>query len=150
MTRKLLVAYDFSPSADAAIAHAAREARETHATIDVVHVLPLPVPLDGAAVVSYPSPTELEDVRRQLQDAIKRLGFDAPCHVVVGVSIGETLLALARERSVEQLIVGTRGRGPIRRALLGSVADYLVRHADCPVTTVRAPQQEALREAAAH
>ncbi len=146
MTRKLLVAYDFSPSADAAVQFAAKQAHETGANLEILHVVPLPVPLDGAAVVTYPSPAELEDVRSQLRDAITRLGVDAPCHAVVGVSIGETILAIARERDVDQIVVGTRGRGPVRRALLGSVADYVVRHADCPVTTLHAPAESARHE----
>jgi nucleotide-binding universal stress UspA family protein len=46
---------------------------------------------------------------------------------------GPTLCDLARERSAVAIVMGSRGRGGIKRALLGSVSDYVVRNAPCPV-----------------
>jgi nucleotide-binding universal stress UspA family protein len=43
----------------------------------------------------------------------------------------------AQEVGATVLVVGSRGRGPIKRAFLGSVSDHLVRHAPCPVLVVR-------------
>ena len=51
--------------------------------------------------------------------------------------IGPTLCALADERSADVIVVGSRGHGAIRRALLGSVSTHLVNHAPCPVVVVR-------------
>jgi nucleotide-binding universal stress UspA family protein len=49
---------------------------------------------------------------------------------------GEVLCALAAEVFASALIMGTRGRGGIKRALLGSVSDYVVRNAPCPVVVI--------------
>ncbi len=46
---------------------------------------------------------------------------------------GSTLCRLATELSADALVMGSRGRGRIRRALLGSVSEYVVRNAPCPV-----------------
>jgi len=48
----------------------------------------------------------------------------------------ERLAAVARERSAEMLVVGSRGRGPLKRALLGSVTAELLGSAPCPVLAV--------------
>jgi nucleotide-binding universal stress UspA family protein len=49
---------------------------------------------------------------------------------------GPELCALASELSALAIVMGTRGRGGIRRALLGSVSDYVVRNAPCPVVVI--------------
>jgi nucleotide-binding universal stress UspA family protein len=49
---------------------------------------------------------------------------------------GEALCRLAAEEQPVALVLGTRGRGGIKRALLGSVSDYVVRNAPCPVVVI--------------
>jgi nucleotide-binding universal stress UspA family protein len=51
---------------------------------------------------------------------------------------GQALCAFASEVSASALVMGSRGRGGIKRALLGSVSDYVVRHAPCPVVITNA------------
>ncbi len=50
---------------------------------------------------------------------------------------GSALCALAEEVSADAIVLGTRGRSGIRRALLGSVSDYVVRNAPCAVVIAR-------------
>ena len=57
---------------------------------------------------------------------------DATTRVLRG-GAGNALCAFARDVSARALVLGTRGRGGIKRALLGSVSDYVVRNAPCPV-----------------
>ena len=67
------------------------------------------------------------------QHAAAAMGIpDAEIRVVRG-DPGPALCALATELSASALVVGSRGHGGIKRALLGSVSDYLVRNAPCPV-----------------
>ncbi len=49
---------------------------------------------------------------------------------------GLAIVAAAEELGAEAVVIGSRGRGAIRRALLGSVSSYVVRHAPCPVLVV--------------
>jgi nucleotide-binding universal stress UspA family protein len=66
--------------------------------------------------------------------ALGRAGAEA---VVVRGDPGTALCDVARERDSSAIIMGTRGRGGIKRALLGSVSDYVVRNAHCPVIITR-------------
>jgi len=50
---------------------------------------------------------------------------------------GPALCELARDLGAHAIVVGSRGRGGIRRALLGSVSDYVVRHSPCSVVVTR-------------
>jgi nucleotide-binding universal stress UspA family protein len=86
--------------------------------------------------------TEMEEARARegeavVADAVASLGLDgAETRVLVGAA-GPELAALAADEGATVLVVGSRGRGGIKRALLGSVSDHLVRNAGCPVLVVR-------------
>lgn len=69
-------------------------------------------------------------------DAIRDLGLNgAESRTVEGVA-GPALCELAAEIGATVMVLGTRGRGGLRRAVLGSVSDHVVRNAPCPVVTV--------------
>ena len=50
---------------------------------------------------------------------------------------GEHLLAIAREHKVDEIVVGVKKRSKVGKVLLGSVAQFLILNADCPVVTIR-------------
>jgi len=50
---------------------------------------------------------------------------------------GEAIVNAAEAEGVDLIVVGSHGRGQVERFLLGSVSDYVVRHAGCPVLVVR-------------
>ncbi|XP_005097873.1 universal stress protein PHOS34 [Aplysia californica] len=56
---------------------------------------------------------------------------------VQGEKPGELICKTAKDEGVQSIIMGTRGLGKLRRTLLGSVSEYVVHHAACPVTIVR-------------
>ncbi len=60
---------------------------------------------------------------------------DAETHVLRGIP-GHALCDFAKEVSASALVMGSRGRGGVKRALLGSVSDYVVRNAPCPVVVI--------------
>lgn len=71
-----------------------------------------------------------------LSDAVNALGLRSVANVetiAVEGEPGRALCDLAAERGATVIVAGTRGRGGLRRAVLGSVSDHLVRHAPCPV-----------------
>lgn len=58
---------------------------------------------------------------------------------------GEVILNAAAAEDVDLIVVGSRGRGPVGRLLLGSVSDHIVRHADRPVVVVRGESESRRR-----
>lgn len=73
------------------------------------------------------------DAHVVLQQVADLLGIDASKGVVLRGDAGATLCAFADDQGVEAIIIGSRGHGGFKRALLGSVSDYVVRNAHCPV-----------------
>ncbi len=71
-------------------------------------------------------------------DAVAALGVDHPVTRIIEGNAGPALCELAAEVGADVIVIGTRGRGGIKRALLGSVSDHVVRNAPCPVLVVGA------------
>lgn len=75
-----------------------------------------------------------EESLRLTADAIRDLVGDATIRTeVLEGSAGDVLCALAEQIDATAIVMGSRGRGGVRRALLGSVSDHVVRNATCPV-----------------
>jgi nucleotide-binding universal stress UspA family protein len=90
------------------------------------------------------SPADFDQMERdreagahaQLEQARSTLGLpDAETVVVTGGPPGPRVCDVAAELPASVIVLGTRGRGGIRRAMLGSVSDHVVRNAPCPVLT---------------
>jgi nucleotide-binding universal stress UspA family protein len=87
---------------------------------------------------------ELDDARLSEANALlgttaDALGLAAAETLALRGDAGRALCDLAAERSARAIVLGTRGRGGIKRALLGSVSDFVVRNAPCPVVITRPP-----------
>src|SRR4051812_6807737 len=78
--------------------------------------------------------SEAEDVLRTTADALGRAGTET---LALRGDAGRALCDLAAERGARAIVLGSRGRGGIKRALLGSVSDHVVRNAPCPVVITR-------------
>jgi nucleotide-binding universal stress UspA family protein len=74
--------------------------------------------------------TEAHAVLQQTADA---LGLDASQGVVLRGDAGAAVCEFAEEQGVGAIIIGSRGHGGLKRAILGSVSDHVVRNAPCPV-----------------
>lgn len=132
----ILVPTDGSDGATAAIDHAIAIARRYGSTIHALYVVdtrmsPITSGMDPDEVRSLldPDPTEAVVDRAAAADIL----------VVDRVQIGvphATILAYIDEHDIELVVMGTHGRSGIDRALLGSVAERVVRTADVPVLTV--------------
>lgn len=74
-----------------------------------------------------------DEARIVVESARQRLGLtDAGTKVLRGPA-GVAICEAAAELSARAVVLGTRGRGGLRRAMLGSVSDHVVRNAPCPV-----------------
>ncbi|MGA2837679.1 MAG: universal stress protein [Acidimicrobiales bacterium] len=78
-----------------------------------------------------------ESARQVLADAEARLGLDDVDVRVVSGEPAAAICGLAGELGARAIVIGTRGRGGLKRALLGSVSDYVVRSAPCTVVVTR-------------
>jgi nucleotide-binding universal stress UspA family protein len=74
-------------------------------------------------------------------EAASARGARATVKVVIRSSaVGDIILDAARADGAELIVMGTHGRTGVRRLLLGSVVEHVLRHADCPVVAVHAPR----------
>jgi nucleotide-binding universal stress UspA family protein len=135
---KVLLATDGSAEARLAATTAADLAKSTDSELHVVHV--------GELRPTFLSQTEEEpaefrrEARRRLDEEVRRVeeagGTVEEAHLRQGRA-DEEITDLAESLGIGLIVMGSRGRGRIRRALMGSVSDSVVRHAHCPVTIVR-------------
>ena len=79
---------------------------------------------------------ELRNAQVIVDETIKQLGLENQLGRVIEGTAGPELCALARAEQASAIVIGSRGRGRLKRALLGSVSDYVVRRAPCPVVVV--------------
>jgi nucleotide-binding universal stress UspA family protein len=77
------------------------------------------------------------EAERAVELARARLGVDLEARTLHG-DAGPAICQLASELSATAIVIGTRGHGGLRRALLGSVSDYVVRNAPCAVVITNA------------
>jgi nucleotide-binding universal stress UspA family protein len=141
MRPKIVVAYDFSETADAALAWAAQlQAATGGPRLEVINAVSLR-PFPSPELLANPVPPTEDEIRRfkeMIHEAASRHRAEARAHVFVGPDEIESLiLDAARELRADLIVMGTHGKTGLRRLLLGSVAEHIVRHADCPVVTVR-------------
>ena len=138
---RILLATDGSWEAELAATTAADLAKSTGCELHVVHVGETPN-------VYHPERhgyrAEYEDhekaARRLLEGQVEHVreagATVAQAHLRMGRA-DEEIVDLAHSLDAGMIVMGSKGRGRLRRALLGSVSDSVVRHAHCPVTIVR-------------
>ena len=142
--RHILVATDFSESSALAADMAVGLALKFGARLTLVHVHQPPIPWDGAGL-NYPMvslPDVREIVSKLLDEEHARLRARWPNTeaILVTGSPWEEIVHLAEQRGVDLVVMGTHGRRGISRALLGSVAERVLRMSKAPVLTLRAPE----------
>jgi nucleotide-binding universal stress UspA family protein len=134
--KNILLASDYSASANLAMPYAAGMARSFGATLYAMHVQE---PINYALPPETWQSVELtRDMEKQfLVEAIRRDFPEIQPHILRGEGVVWRAIEEAiRRHDIDLVVVGTRGRAGIGKALLGSVAEEILRHAPCPVLTV--------------
>lgn len=135
--KNILVATDFSEASQRALRDALALATDGDVRISVVHALGQ-IPQQYSTLDSPPEldleRIEAETQMRKFIEAVKpeRRGK-------IGVRpgrVGNVVASLIQEERIDLLVIGTHGRGGIRKLALGSVAEELLRVAPCPVLTI--------------
>lgn len=83
----------------------------------------------------------VDAVRAQLTETAAALGLDSAEQTVITGPPGPAICSLAASLDASVIVLGTRGNSGVRRAVLGSVSDFVVRNATCPVV-ITAPRSK--------
>jgi nucleotide-binding universal stress UspA family protein len=151
MYDKILVPTDGSEAAALGLIEAIRLAKALGSHLRLVHIVDeLLIVSPDAAGATLGQIVDLlrstgESVLAEAESKVSKAGVDVDTVLVeaLGGQAGDQILQQAREWGAELIVCGTHGRRGIRRLVLGSDAEYVVRHASLPVLLVRQP---AVRE----
>lgn len=142
LPKNILVPTDLSEGAEEALRFACELAAKLGATVHLINVVGIPalgIPELGVAVTS----TMIDQLILDNQKALDELADRVRPHATIGevlLRTGDARDAInqaAEALGVDLIVMGTHGRRGVTRALLGSVAESVVRTAACPVLTIR-------------
>ncbi len=138
---RILVPTDFSDCSKQAIKYACELAKRFGAELHLLHVVQ---PLTTHVSYGPPIPdAELfhhEQPAREELEALAESGLEHVSRVERSIRTGTSFLEIvrcAKDTDVDLIVIGTHGRTGLAHALIGSVAEKVVRKAPCPVLTVR-------------
>lgn len=150
--KKILITYDGSELASSAIPHATYLAKLLHSEVILLHVInsvEQEIAMTSTASIypgNMPAINTMEIVKANKVKAanevskIRKLLTESgitkvSARVVEGVP-GKKIVDIANKEKCDLIIMSTHGRSGLGRALLGSVADYVIRNALCPVLVI--------------
>jgi nucleotide-binding universal stress UspA family protein len=135
--KKILFATDFSTVANQALEYAATLARENGAKLLIVHVAERPTAYgEGAMYYGIPEP-DTERLNQMLHEVVPPNPAVEHEHRLLKGHPAREITSLAKDESVDLIVMSTHGRTGLSRALMGSVAEVVVRRAPCPVLTLK-------------
>jgi nucleotide-binding universal stress UspA family protein len=147
-TRVILHPTDFGEHSRAALNVAANVARGRGARLVVLHVVPRLAATLAAEMAAGHTPSEhfegdMIGYRREMERLLDRVeapdaGLPFEKRLAEG-EVGPTIVKAAEELPCELIVMGSRGKKRVEKALMGSVADYVMRMAPCPVLAVNIP-----------
>lgn len=138
---RILVGVDDSKPSRDVFKTVAMQFRTDRTEVRVLHVLQPGAPAPPQMAPNYAP--ELDDQKKPARELVERIanelrgaGFMVDAAVEVG-DIREALIDSAAKWGADVIVVGSHGRSGIQRFLLGSVAEFVARHAKCSVEIVR-------------
>ena len=147
LPKKILVAIDGSPLSDKAAEEAVRFAAGNPSQFKsrIYAVLVLPNAPRNKFTDFIPSrpiteTDEWEELRQRIFYVIEKNATEADIPLEIKVAYGDPadeLIGIAEKNEVDVIVIGSTGKGFLKRKLLGSVSDKVVRHAKCSVYVVR-------------
>lgn len=144
--RRIVIAIDASEQAEHAFQWYLKTIHRPDNHVILVHV---PEILDSERNrMVYVTATQWEEALKKEQARVKELeekyntkilenGMSGTIKSEGGTKPGEVIVRLADEEKASMIVMGTRGLGKVRRTIMGSVSDYVVHHAHCPVIVCR-------------
>jgi nucleotide-binding universal stress UspA family protein len=145
-TKEIVVGIDSSPSGQAALEWAARQARLTDSPLRAIHVLDWPIGISaaGGPIASefvYVDNENLQSAQRNEASELFR-SIDPLPDWSIQFERGQSGHVLVREsQHADLLVVGTREHVGVERILIGSTSHYCLSHASCPIVAVPPPRR---------
>ena len=140
---KIVIAVDDSEFSKDVLQATVKQFRTENTEVRVLHVLQPIAPAAPEMAAGYAPELEVQKKpASELVDRIAKELVSAGFKVKTGVEIGdirETIIESAAAWNADLIVVGSHGRRGIRRFTLGSVAEFVARHAKCSVEIVRTP-----------
>jgi nucleotide-binding universal stress UspA family protein len=147
MPYRIVVPHDYGHEADGALAWAGSLLKSTGGTLVLLHVILVPAPpIKKMPMIPALRPTEdPDDSLEKLHALAEKHSQPAEVNVFETSDAGPGIVQRSRELGADLIAIGAsaKGRGGFSRAILGSVVDYVVWHAHCPVVAVRIGPQDA-------
>lgn len=148
--KQILVPIDFSQCSLKALRYAVAFARQFKASITVLYVVQqYYLPGDFTGGLDYASlEKEIEENSTRELEAIARKEIGKAAKWVVELRMGrpvDQITKVADELNADLIVISTHGHTGLKHVVLGSTAENVVRHAPCPVLTVRAKEHDFLR-----
>ncbi len=146
--KKILFAADFSEGSSNSLPYAVDFAKRYGAKLYLVHVI-YDIAKTSGSYVPHVSLDELyKDMGNNAKAELEKCFIEEMKaisdveHVVLKGTPYEEIARFAEENKIDLIVIGTHGRKGLDRMLFGSTAEQVVRHAPCPVLTVRLPKHE--------
>jgi universal stress protein A len=140
MKPTIIVPFDFSGTAEEALRWAVDLQKTTGGKpLQMVHAINSipPGTVETAFALIVPTGDEIAALERTMVEAARRYDTRASAKVVCApAAVGDIILDAARSGGADLVVMGTHGRTGLKRLILGSVAEHVLRHAHCPVVTV--------------
>jgi nucleotide-binding universal stress UspA family protein len=143
---KILLAIDSSQHSETAVRAVFNHCRPQDTEVRVLHVLQ-PIAFSAAPQMAPNYTPEMEQEGNEAKSLVERVagqlrdsGFRAEALLTKG-DTRETIVNSAAEWPADVIVIGSHGKGGLRRLLLGSVAEFVARHAPCSVLIARPPSR---------
>ena len=134
MIRRILCPTDFSDAANTAVKYAEKLALQTGADLYLVHAFDTPIEM---TVIGQTHPLDAWHREQLDQSLVESPLANRIIRLLHAGSAGEVICWMAQEHNCDLIVMGTHGHGGLMHLIFGSVAEYVLRHARCPVLTIR-------------
>jgi len=141
--RRILAPIEFDDTAQAVLDAAVRIATETGGTVFLMHVVPMVVAPTGMPNYVDIYKDQEKIAQQKLAAIVECRRAEVKCELMSRIGDpAHEILALERQMAADLIVLATHGRKGVRRMLLGSVAEAVLREATCPVLTVQRQESD--------
>ena len=144
LIKRILVPVDFSDCSKQALEYALELQDQLRAELVVLHVWHIPPLVEGELIIQPAGASQMSvsnwmelEAARSMEQFIKPLKSARLTTKLKEGLPSETIHKFAQEENIDVIVMGTQGRTGLKRWMMGSVAERVIRTSSCPVLTVR-------------